>query len=1421
MNAGFRRTHRPATRRREHRRRLTALLGAAATLGGLLAVVAPAAAHSTDDTGSISVLPGADNYVTGSRVTVQVNDSNDEGQPVALQAVDADTGQVLPISNAVIPMDADETDKGYTKRGQISGGSAYFSVVLVGAGADGAGQMLLLATVGSTEVARDPVSVVADDNDLVHGTTLTKSVGRAENDGSNGKTSAGSTVVVRTPNPGTTPLTLVATPHNPHPPTQQAYGTGFFAAAPDVNISPPTTVQTDSTGTATFEVRDATPDTDVVSYFTPVFHLFHNTVAVPDATGAVIFGPAPNNEAGRSRIALSDPSRSDTLTHELYAPADGTTAAAVYVDLRCECAAPSGTYQDVFGPGGDGYAQMPAVTTQNDNYHGLRGALAEVHPQTPGGHAVITPWSDATSLDVSNDPLHRGQAYAYHDKHNPLPNDAIAVFKVTDSVAEDVTLNAFDATNNVQITAADGDPGDGQVTIHFVAPSPYMAHTTVNASPAAVPADGTTPSHINVTVRDAHDHPISGRTVELSPAVTTEASIQSTSAVTGVDGKAQFMVTDSTAETVPFDVTDQQTGLLGHTTVTFTPAPPSVVNSSISPRPSSVPADGQSTATVTVSLQDGAGNPESGLPVTLDQGSGSSTITPPTATTDEHGRATFTVSDARAEDIYYTADVQAADGSDFQLPSTSPMHFVVGALSAAHSALTADLTSVPADGVSTATLTATLRDARDNPIRGRSLTLDAAGGHARVSSAGAPVTDAAGSVRFTVTDATPEQVTFTATDTTDDLTLPALTVTFTGAPVPSCPDATDPTKCSALTAAPATAAVNGIVRLTAVVRDGNGFPVSGQHLSLTTAAAAYQISQSPTGGVSGGDGTVTFLVSSASPGRVDFTVLDGTTALGEIPVSFFGAPAATHTTITADRSTVPADGNTTATVTVTVHDVNDNPVEDQPVSLGTGTDSTGSTVTPAGAKATDANGIVTFTVSDDQIEQVTYRATAGTLVTDPVTVSFTKPHTEAANSTVIATPGSDVPADGQTAATVTVTLSDRDGAALPNHQVSLSCPTASVTPVNGTSTDSTGAVAFHVTATVAGSVTCTATDSTANVTVDQTPQISFVTPPSEANQSTVAATPTVVPNDGTSAASIVVTLRAADGSIITGHPVSLTASGGHSVITPASVATDSAGRAVFTVTDHTAESLTYVATDTTEHTVLTQQATVSFSDEPTASTAVAAPASVPADGHSAASIVVTLTSAGKPVAGHNVTLVPQNGVSRIRVVTEPTGQDGKAVFKVTDQVSEAVIYRVTDTTLGLTLTAAPVVTFTGSGPAPTVSTLTPTSGPAGTVVTITGHDLAGAVVSFGGVPAQTVTINPEGTVVHATAPGGSGTVHVIVATGGGNVTAGSFKYAPAAQSFAKANSTGRDTSADPHHRTSAALEHSRDRHGATHRNGRA
>jgi hypothetical protein len=144
-----------------------------------------------------------------------------------------------------------------------------------------------------------------------------------------------------------------------------------------------------------------------------------------------------------------------------------------------------------------------------------------------------------------------------------------AVFAVADPDPEYVTLTAQDTTDDLTI---------GTATVTFGVPPPVGANSTFFATPAAVPADGTTPSTLTVFLRDADRRGVAGRTVILH-ASAGHAVLTPAFAITDANGEATFSVTDATAQTITFTATDASDGLTlpGTVQVQFTSggAPPS------------------------------------------------------------------------------------------------------------------------------------------------------------------------------------------------------------------------------------------------------------------------------------------------------------------------------------------------------------------------------------------------------------------------------------------------------------------------------------------------------------------------------------------------------------------------------------------------------------------------------------------------------------------------------------------------------------------------------------------------------------------------------------------------------------------------------------------------------------------------------
>ena len=960
-----------------------------------------------------------------------------------------------------------------------------------------------------------------------------------------------------------------------------------------------------------------------------------------------------------------------------------------------------------------------------------------------------------------------------------------ATFTVTDTTVESVTYTATDTTDSLVITPT--------ATVGFAAVPVSASASTVTASPAAVAADGVTTSTITVTLKTAGGVAVSGKTVTLGQG-TCHSTISAASGASNTSGVVTFTVKDTTVETVTYTVTDTADSLVITSTaaVSFTAVPPSASTSTVTASPAAVAADGVTTSTITVTLKTAGGSAVSGKTVTLGQGTGHSTISAASGTSNASGVVTFTVTDTTVESVTYTA----TDTTDsLVITSTAAVGFIAVPPSASTSTVTASPAAVAADGVTTSTITVTLKTAGGVAVSGKTVTLGQGTCHSTISAASG-ASNASGVVTFTVKDTTVETVTYTATDATDSLVVtPIAAVSFTAVPASA--------SASTVTASPAAVAADGASTsmITVTLKTAGGVAVSGKTVMIAQASGHSTISAAS--GPSSASGVVTFTVTDTTVESVTYTATDTTDSVVVTPtagVTFTAAPpTASQSTVTANPTSAPADGATASTITVTLKNALGNPVSGKTVTLAQG--SGHATISPASGPSS-ANGVVTFTVTDTTPESVTYTATDTTdsvVVTQTAAVTFTPLLATAVQSTVTASLASD-PADGTTISTITVTLKNALGNPVSGKAVSLGQGTghSTISAASGPSSAS-GVVTFTVSDTTVEFVTYTAVDTTDAVTVAQTSGVVFTAAPPNAIQSKVIASPSSAPADGASTSTITVTLKNAGGYPVSGKTVMLAQGGGHGVISAASGTSNASGVVTFTVTDATAESVTYTATDTTDTVAVTQTAGVTFTPLPALSISSTHAGNF-WQGESSATyslIVGNGATAGSTSGAVTVTETVPTGMTLVSMAgtgwtctTLPTCTRNDALAGGGSYPAITVTVNVAANS-GTPLSNQVSVSGGGSAaangtdsttvvPLPNITALTPSSGAVGTSVTITGTNFSSTPstnsVTFNGT-AATVT-NSTATTLTVSVPGGATSGNVVVTIGGLASNGWNFTVAP-------------------------------------------
>lgn len=195
-------------------------------------------------------------------------------------------------------------------------------------------------------------------------------------------------------------------------------------------------------------------------------------------------------------------------------------------------------------------------------------------------------------------------------------------------------------------------------------------------------------------------------------------------------------------------------------------------SSTVSASPTAVPADDATTSTITVTLRDAANIPVPGKQVSL-AGNGSATITTGNNTSDANGVVTFTVKSGTVGTETFTA-TDVTD-SNLVLTQTASVDFeeviTVGPVDAGTSTVVASANSISANGITTATITVTLKDANGLLIIGEDVTLSGSPSDATISPSGAQATNANGQAAFTVRSSTIGTIAFSAITSTDAVTV--------------------------------------------------------------------------------------------------------------------------------------------------------------------------------------------------------------------------------------------------------------------------------------------------------------------------------------------------------------------------------------------------------------------------------------------------------------------------------------------------------------------------------------------------------------------------------------------------------------------------------------------------------------------------
>lgn len=1162
--------------------------------------------------------------------------------------------------------------------------------------------------------------------------------------------------------------------------------------------------------------------------------------AVPAPSTSTLTYTAGSPDPDTSQLSETVPSNSTGQTNAISATANPASGATVTATIYDSCYNPISNLPIYIGaaPGSPGGETEP---TSNSS--------SSVPTTNDQGQAQYYAWS-TTATTANNPDLFFGEIYyASNSANNQYIDQTVAPPSPSttegSSCDQDAEPSESLQTVSLYVTAADPSPasGSGAYSSEVEANDPEQTVSdvppcTVDVQSTSVTVDSTATVCLHLV--DQWDNPEVQNSIVLTPiqsanqptndfkdvSVTADypsgswdgtdghdfdcasgpASVIPGASCTTDEGWTVFSVQDTKDQSVSFEITDETDGYTfpytdsGDTdegnipVTTFTVGPTSATTSAVNVdggQSANVLADDSAEATVTVTLLDDHGNPESGKEVELlTEGGPTGTITPTDpwttgsveGTTNANGVAVFNI----VNGTLGTTEYEAYDVSDgLFLSNTNQLvsvNWVTGAVSASNSSVAAAPSTVVGDGQGVSTVTVTVNDVGDHPLAGETVALDTSSFPDLTVVPPAATTNFAGVATFEVRSTSPESVDIPvlvgatspvtlSNDADIDFTLP-VTTTSTGWSLAGGTCLVDSVLWSNTHDGSPVADGCDSADVTASLANGTT-PISGLTVELITGTAL----SGPTL-TTNGSGDVSFPVS-LSPTSSDLTqtyslldVSDNDRLVGTVTITFVPIPDEAHqSTVLPPSQAVytydPSQPADTQTAVVTVHlaSPTGEAIQGDTVSLAQIGGSSVATITPVSSDVSDASGDVAFDVTDPDVDSVVLQATdTSTSVTlaETAIVNFVLRPNEAEISTVAVNPDA-VEANGASTSTITVTL-ENNGVFLAGDTVSLSQGHghAVITTADPVS-NAAGQVTFKVSDFTPESIAFEATDLTTGTLLDHDGVVTFTTPPGGPLQPSVTS---VAPDSGPGSGGTVVTVTGTnlvdvtkvDFGTVPATTFSTTVAGTTLVaVSPIPVA---AGAVDVTVTNPVGTS----ATNSGDVFTYTSAAPLTVTD--------------------------VYPNAG-PITGGTTVTLSGTDFANVRSVdfgtksaTFHTNANG-TITAVAPSATSAATVAVTVATSGATSFDSAQAGFTYQRPevvTPSVHALSSRSGPlaGGNVITITGAGFTtGARVRFGATLARVVRVTS--TVLRVVVPRGAraGKVTVTVTTTDGTsraVAAATYTY---------------------------------------------
>ncbi|EBP3803127.1 hypothetical protein S303_07915, partial [Salmonella enterica subsp. enterica] len=517
-----------------------------------------------------------------------------------------------------------------------------------------------------------------------------------------------------------------------------------------------------------------------------------------------------------------------------------------------------------------------------------------------------------------------------------------------------VTLKSAKAGQGI-VSASTGDSEALKTdTLTFLPDVKTATLSSVTVSKTSALANGHDPVTFNVKVEDANKNPLKG--IQISWATSsTQASLSATSTSTDAQGEATVDLTSTAVENVTVTATLGEPSQTSPT-VNFLADDATASVQSVNADKTQAVANQNDRITLTAHVIDANEHPVANSAIEWKIVEGQGTLSTTQNSTDQQGNAIVTLVSSVQGKVVVSAS--AATGGAVNSPD---LLFTADTATAKVTDITVDKSTAIANGKDQITYTATVTDAKGNPVKEQDVNWKVTPATAKLSAV-TTQTDVNGTTTVTVTTLKAGDVNVTAQATTGAAWNAPVT-TFTGD--------TATAQIENITVSKTTAIANGVdsITYTGTVIDANSNPVAGVTAKWSVSPATGKLSATTSTSDIAGKVTVA-LTSTEVENYVVTAEVNGNPENAETVNFTADAGSAAIRTLTANKTDDIAAGRDTITLTATVQDASGHPIANANVNWSSDNTSGNFSETTT---ATDAQGqaIVTFSGTLAQVTTVT------------------------------------------------------------------------------------------------------------------------------------------------------------------------------------------------------------------------------------------------------------------------------------------------------------------------------------------------------------------------------------------------------------------------------------------------------------------